>query len=397
MEALTRRFKHSFLGSDSTLNLVQNTIKRQIFGSAVADDAAIEKGFRYWEQEFFAPRTAYFFPPDDLIVHLMDLYFINIHPILPVLNRAFLKPGGGQAVPHRSTSGSRALGCFGGCFEDDPRVMIAGNTLSCGRRFVSQMRIVPNLSEPTVYDAQFYALMTLFCLGGVAPHITWMYLGLGARVIQYHGRFPRRSGIPDVEEELWNRAFWSILLLDGHLSAFLGRTPTIHAEEYDVPPPLEVDDEYWESGFVQPAGKPSALSFCVYFVRLFETMPVRWPNASGIFFDQSAMLQVTYHTLRITIHRLYINKQSPATGPSLFICVTAARSALNVAEIWTYRTQRVPSTWFFQFPIFVSAIILLLNVFATKRSPGSSRRVDHDKDLAQVQTALRIVRSTEGR
>ncbi|KAJ7625903.1 fungal-specific transcription factor domain-containing protein [Roridomyces roridus] len=449
MEALTRQFKHSLLGSDSAFNLVQNTItiKDKYLGRQ-SETTPLWKRISWdplpWEQEFFTPRSSNVFPPDDLIVHLMDLYFTHVHPILPILNRTFLKRQVEEKLyltdPHLEAVLLAVL-AIASRLSNDPRVMIAGNTLSCGWQFISQMRIVPNLSEPTVYDAQFYALMTFFCLGGLAPHITWVYLGLGARVIQYHGRFPRRSEIPDVEEELWNRAFWSIFVLDGFLSAFLGRPPTIHAEEYDVPPPLEVEDEYWESGFVQPAGKSSTLSFFVYFVRLFEilvkalhrlyasrpkkirmgwtaeheievvaeldslmnnfldSLPdhLRWPDASGIFFDQSAMLQATYYGLQIAIHRLYIHKQSPATGPSLFICVTAARSSINVAEIWTNKTQRVPSNWFFQCPVFISAIILLLNVFATKRSPGSSRRVDLDKDLAQVQTALRIVKSTEGR
>ncbi|KAJ7625970.1 hypothetical protein FB45DRAFT_922749 [Roridomyces roridus] len=449
IEAMTRQFKHSFLGSDSAFSLIENTITiRDKYLGRRSQTTPLSKRITWepfpWEQEFFAPRTSHVFPPDDLIVHLMDLYFINVHPVLPVLNRAFLERQVEDKLyltdPHLEAVLLAVL-AVGSRFSNDPRVFIAGETLSCGWRFISQMRIVPNLSEPTVYDVQFYTLMTLFCLGGVAPHITWMYLGLGARLIHYHGRFPRRSGIPDIEEELWNRAFWSMFVLDGLLSGFLGRAPTIHAQEYDVPPPLEVDDEYWETGFVQPAGKPSALSFFVYFVRLFEilvkalhrlyaskpkklrmgwtaedevdvvaeldslmnnfldSLPdhLRWPDASGIFFDQSALLQATYYGLQITIHRLYIPKQSPATGPSLFICVTAARSTVNIAEIWTNRTRRVPSTWFFQCPIFISAIILLLNVFATKRSAGSARRVDLDKDLAQVQMALRIVKSTQGR
>ncbi|KAJ7642084.1 hypothetical protein FB45DRAFT_365352 [Roridomyces roridus] len=448
IEALTRQLKHNLFGSDSTFHLIQNTITiKDKYLGRLSQTTPLARRVSWdplpWEQEFFAPRTSYVFPPDDLIGHLMDLYFINIHPTLPVLNRTFLQRQVEDKLyltdPHLEAVLLAVL-AVASRFSDDPRVMIAGDTLSCGWRFISQVRVIPNLSEPTVYDVQFYALMTLFHVGAVAPHITWVYLGLGARVIQYHGRFPRRSGIPDVEEELWNRAFWSIFLLDGLLSGFFGRTPTIHAEEYDVLPPLEVDDEYWEADFVQPAGKPSALSFFVYFVRLFEihvkaldrlyaskpkklrmgwtaehemevvaeldslmnnfldSVPnhLRWPDATGIFFDQSAILQATYYGLQITIHRLYIHKQSPATGPSLFICVTAARSALKVAEILTNRTQRVPSTWFFQCPIFISAIILLLNVFTTKRSAASFRRVDLDKDLAQVQTALKIVKSTEG-
>ncbi|KAJ7630268.1 hypothetical protein FB45DRAFT_531692 [Roridomyces roridus] len=75
-----------------------------------------------------------------------------------------------------------------------------------------------------------------------------MYLDLDVRFIQYHRNY--------VEDERWNRAFWCIIL-DGKLSTFLGRTPSLHAdsEDFDVAPPLEVDHEYWEfpHGFLQPS------------------------------------------------------------------------------------------------------------------------------------------------
>jgi hypothetical protein len=39
---------------------------------------------------------------------------------------------------------------------------------------------------------------------------------------------------------------------------------------YDVEPPLEVDDEYWDDGFTQPPGKPSQLSFFICHLQLVE-------------------------------------------------------------------------------------------------------------------------------
>jgi hypothetical protein len=41
---------------------------------------------------------------------------------------------------------------------------------------------------------------------------------------------------------------------------------------YDVELPLEVDDEYWSRGFVQPLGKPSQLSYFVCRSRLCEVI-----------------------------------------------------------------------------------------------------------------------------
>lgn len=47
---------------------------------------------------------------------------------------------------------------------------------------------------------------------------------------------------------------------------------TLEYYSYDVDPPLEVDDEYWEQDFVQPPDKISSLSFFAHFARLFEVI-----------------------------------------------------------------------------------------------------------------------------
>jgi hypothetical protein len=44
------------------------------------------------------------------------------------------------------------------------------------------------------------------------------------------------------------------------------------AIRYDVELPLEVDDEYWDSGFTQPPEKPSQLSFFACHIRLCEVV-----------------------------------------------------------------------------------------------------------------------------
>jgi hypothetical protein len=41
---------------------------------------------------------------------------------------------------------------------------------------------------------------------------------------------------------------------------------------YDVEFPLEVDDEYWDQGFVQPPETPSRLSYFVCHLRLCEVI-----------------------------------------------------------------------------------------------------------------------------
>ncbi|KAJ7627372.1 fungal-specific transcription factor domain-containing protein [Roridomyces roridus] len=448
VKELTGQFKNHFFGSDSTFNLVHSAIatKEKYLGRPGMPDMpqrAMNWAPYPWEQDFYYSRPSYICPPPDLMYHLIELYFKHVHPIFPLLHRPLLERHVQEELHTRDPSFEAVLMALFGIasrYSDDPRVMIDGQAISSGWMFVSQIRMLPNFAEPTVHDVQFYCLMTLYCWGGTAPHLTWSYLGIGARLIQYHRRYSRSSGTPEIEDELWNRAFWSIFILDGMLSSFLGRTPTIHVEEYDVLPPLEVDDEYWDSAFLQPAGKPSNVSFFKYLVQLLEILAktlhrlyasktmkarmgwtpedemntvaeldsamnefidslpehLRWPGAQGVFYEQSALLYATYYGIQITIHRLYIHKRSPVSGPSLYICLTAARSTIGVAQTWMETTGRTPSTWFFQSPTFIGAIMLLLNIFATKRA-AAARRVDVDKDFALVGAAIRIVRTNAGR
>ncbi|KAJ7647928.1 fungal-specific transcription factor domain-containing protein [Roridomyces roridus] len=440
------KFRDNFYGSASTVKLVQDalTIKEKYLGHSTIRNPRLRRPMYWgqlpWEMECYFKPKCYTYPSPDLIDHLVKLYFTKVHPTFPVLHRpTFERDVAAELQLTHPSFGQVLLAVLatGALHSDDPRVMIEGNPLSSGFPFISQIQIVPNILEPTVYDAQFYSLMAYFSLGGSSSHLPWVYLGLGVRVVQFHGQFLRADGKPKLEDELWNRAFWSIFILDGWLSASFGRTPALRPKEYDVDPPLEVDDEYWDSGFVQPLGKPSSLSFFVHFVRLFEILGealrrlhaskalktrlgwtaeqeqqtvaeldslmqdlldsipthLRWDpvNLQDRFIDQSALLHSTYYWLQITIHRPYIHQRTPSAGPSLFICLTAARSALGVLDSWMRRPQCI-ANYFLQTPTFIFSLVLLLNIFANR---GAGVAIDADKDLARIKTAAELFKACE--
>ncbi|KAJ7647924.1 fungal-specific transcription factor domain-containing protein [Roridomyces roridus] len=450
LSTLSTQSAPKFFGSASYINLVQSTlaVKQEYLGRPLKPNPGLRRPLYWeqfpWEKELYTKRPVYSYPPDDLLNDLVELYFINLHPVFPVLHRNSFQRMVVEGLHREDPSFGAvllAVLALASRYSDDPRVMIEGNQLSSGWPFVSQVPIVTNVFEPTVYDVQFYCLMTLFSVGGSTAHILWVYMGLAVRFVQFHGPYLRRRDGHKFEDELWNRAFWSVFLLDIWLSTYIGRPPAIHAEEYDVDPPLEVDDEYWENGFVQPPDKPSALSFFVQLVRVSEilanalgrlyapkrlktrkgwttehekeavaeldsllnhfldTIPahLRWgsPGLQGVSFQQSATLYCTYYWVHLTIHRPYMQNKTPLAGTSLFICVTAARSALTVADVWAKQSHCVPPPFLQVWnAVFMSAVILVLNIFATKRA-GVAR--DVEKDLAQIQTATNIFKKYEAR
>ncbi|KAJ7814434.1 fungal-specific transcription factor domain-containing protein [Mycena olivaceomarginata] len=402
-------------------------------------------GVFQWEKEVYDQRPHYVFPASDLIKSLLDHYFSKIHPTIPILHRPSFELSVAKGL-HLTDSdfGGTLLSvlALASRYSNDPRVFVDRNvSLSSGWMFASQVRILPKLFQPTIYEVQMYCLLTLFALGTSGPQISWFYIGLGIRCLQQRGDYRRNSGDSESIHELWKRAFWSFVALERKLCFCMGRPPTLHPEEYSVETPLEVDDVYWDRGFVQPIGKPSELSYFVFHLRLCEILGdamrrlygskkskirmgwdgpqweqhivaeldsamndfldsipphLRWDSENppqGKFFEQCAVLHMTYNYVRISIHRRYVQRTTVGGVPSLSVCASAARAIIRTADIWLSKLQRVPLPHIID-AVFSSGIILVLNVLQTKRAGISMGK---NKDLLLVARAMDIFKFAESR
>ncbi|KAJ7114536.1 hypothetical protein C8R43DRAFT_961308 [Mycena crocata] len=455
--------KNRFFGESSIYLLVRNAIsaKEEFTGRPAVPEW---KRPEYWVTrpwELLREETPhYIFPDEDLIATLVELYFSNVHPTLPLLHRPTFE----RAVKddlhlrdHQFGALLLALLALASRYSDDPRVFVteANSTLSAGWIFFAQLPVIGKSWRdiPSLYEFQ-------------------LYCGLGIRFIQDRGehRRKREGARPTIEGELWNRAFWfdtasSHRIL--HLNAAYNnmrfyRTPfgyprrrvcrssflsvekraDLH-DSYDVDLPLMVDDEFMENpdpdqAFKQPPGKPSLVTYFVHHIRLCELLDstirrlyasaktrklmgwdggeweqhtvsnldsamnefldslpdhLRWdPDRTGVFLDQSAMLHTMYYQLQIMIHRPYIHTTA-LPFPSLAICTRAARSAINIVDVWLKHFRRVPLAPMLSAPFIFSAI-LLLNVFGAKRA---GLRIDLNKELAYVATAIEALKFWETR
>ncbi|KAF7328939.1 Fungal-trans domain-containing protein [Mycena venus] len=441
-----------YMGSASTFALADNAIamKEKYLGrSSPPSRRPLFWDVLPWEKEAYGlRRPRYVFPPHDLIVSLLNLYFTNVHPTIPILHR-----------PSFERSVARGLHLtdveFGGTllsvlavasrYSNDPRVFVDGDTsLSGGFKYASQLQILRKSFNPSIYQVQMYCLLTLFALGASLPQSSWLYTGLGIRFLQQRGEHRRKPEVHEAnaEDELWKRAFWSFIALERTVCLFLGRPMGLHTEEYDTELPLEVDDEYWDQGFTQPPGTPSQLSFFICHLRLGEILGdamrrlygtkksklmmgwdgpeweqravaeldsslndfqdsipphLRWDPENppqDTFFDQSATLHITYNYARIVIHRPYIQKvAAPAGPPSLSICAGAARSIIHTTDIWLHKLQRPPLPYLMN-PVFVSGVILVLYMLSTK---GAGPIDEKSKDLVLVATAVEVHKFAESR
>ncbi|KAJ7238811.1 hypothetical protein B0H12DRAFT_1237715 [Mycena haematopus] len=446
--------KTAYFGPASSFGLANNAIvmKEKYLGRPLRPHSCRPLFWNVlpWEKEALEQKIHYVYPPSDLISSLLDLYFANVHDTFPILHRPTFERSVADDLHLTDVDfGGTLLAVLAVAsrYSNDPRVFVAGDTsLSSGWKCIVYVPLLfARYATFSYVGFLFIQLMPLFALGTSAPQVSWLYIGLGIRFLQQRGehRRKRKGQTPNVEDELWKRAFWflSFVVLERLSCLFLGRPIGLHVEEYDVDLPLEIDDECWDTGFVQPPGTPSQLSYFICHLRLCEILAdamrrlygskkskillgwdgpaweqravaeldsamndfvdsiplhLRWDPESppqGTFFDQAATLHVIYNHILIAIHRPYIQRATSHGAPSLSICARAARAILNTAGIWLARLQRIPLPNLIN-SAFVSGVVLVVYMLATKRA---GLPVHRNKDLVHIATAMEVLKIAESR
>nr|VWO98984.1 Aspartyl proteinase [Ganoderma boninense] len=373
------------------------------------------------------------FPPPDAMAELVDRYFVHVNAYIMLLHRPTFERDLRSGL-HLRDRGFGAVVLL---------VCATGSAWAYGSLH-AQPRQTPGwqwfdtvssahfslIARPRLYDVQACA--------GTLP-----ILSLGIRMAQDMGAHRKKmySAAPTVEQELWKRAFWSLVSMDRLASFGMGRQCTIHDEDFDVDPLIECDDEYWShpdpsQAFCQPPGKPSTVAFCNAFIRLskiqafalrtiqftinksklilgyvgpewkqrivaeidslmnkwLDTIPahLRWdPNPEdALFLNQSAILYTNYYQLQIFVHRLFIpSPRRPLAHanlslPSMTICVNAARACLRVLDVQNRRAMTGRATIHamtpLQMPLFTVGVMLLLYLWCGARD---ARAVLEDVDV----------------
>ncbi|KAF9255570.1 hypothetical protein L218DRAFT_967177 [Marasmius fiardii PR-910] len=410
-----------------------------------------------WQAEFVDPEPNYTFPEEDLMQDLIELYFTNVNCYFPILHRGIFESAVGNRLHYRDRHFAAVLlvvCATGSRYSNDPRVFDdSQSTLSAGWKWYRQIRLVRSnfVKTPSVYELQLYCIAVFFIQGTSTAEACWIILAIGVRYAQDLGihRKPPSGSKPTVETQLWNRAFWGLIAIDVVMSSFLGRPRATNTDDFDLPLPIDCDDEYWETedpdqAFKQPAGKPSTMSFWVEFLKLLDIVGfaqrtiyavrrsdmwtrmgmsgpewnekivaeldsalnywvdqipqhLKWdPNSSApIWSNQSTILYVTYYWVQILVHKPFIsptNEEPVLTFPSLSICANAARSCCHIVDVQQRKTILVFPT--ILNAIYSSAIILFLN---TWRGNQMKTTPDAHRELTDVYKCVSILRLFESR
>ncbi|KAK7007914.1 Zn(2)-C6 fungal-type domain-containing protein [Favolaschia claudopus] len=375
------------------------------------------------------------FPAQHLLMHLTDLYFLNFNSILPILHRPAFNHNLDIDL-HRQNSAFGALVllvCALGCLYLDDA---AARRRALSWTFYDQVELCGQSLRrlPTLDDIQAYCLAAQFLHYTSNTRHAWLHAGFGLRLGQDIGLHRDKFNSQEVSltEDLERRVWWALLFLDSQFSIALGRSPAHDLIECDLRLPHECDDEdYPPTGSgVQPTNQPSAIAFFNTLMNLyrilhythsslyttvvnhmrvarlgildamgkeldstldkwFSNIPAHllWQpdRQDALFFDQSAVLYCIYYYARILIHRTFIpglpaQSMMPSNPNALDICTKAARACIEVAHIHQKRTSK--PLLFSQYPIFTSAIILLLNKWSDAETITISQADETNISLA---------------
>lgn len=228
------------------------------------------------------PSHSFVFPDDDLLPHLIELYFANLNTFIPILHRPSFERALAEGQHLKDRQLGQVLLAVCACasrYSNDPRIFSGAPTKSDqsrGWKWFTQIRPVASsfIAPPTVYELQLYAICVLYLQGSSTPEPCWALIGLGIRFAQDVGAHRKETlaSRSPFDRELWKRAFWALISFDIYISTVLGRPRATTADDYNQDYPIACDDEYWDGTepFIQPAGVPSTLVAWVHFLKLLH-------------------------------------------------------------------------------------------------------------------------------
>lgn len=237
------------------------------------DDAVTEEWFE-----------RYTLPDRDLINDLFDVFFQQLHPLMPIVHRPSLER---DLATGRADKDSAFRGfvftilAIASRFSNDPRVLAdSGDPDTAGDHFAAASRLYHQVYAASLINVQVMILTATFMHGAIGPGASWTVLGVAIRALQDIGLHQEKAyrGFSPYEQELRRRVFWGAFILDCIFSINMGRPLALKLSDCDVKLPLEISDEtlfQYEAGGALPtplarsaSDEPIVMSGFIHMIKL---------------------------------------------------------------------------------------------------------------------------------
>ncbi|KAF8605200.1 hypothetical protein BDV93DRAFT_76481 [Ceratobasidium sp. AG-I] len=207
-----------------------------------------------------APQDLWF-PPEDLLYSLVDLYFKRFNILLPLLHRPTFEAQLAEKLHWRDPSFAAVV------------LLVCAN----GSRFSDDTRVMPFYDDDIPLDEREFDAGILFyrqvdvCSVGVFPVdvlFEHQIIVLGAMYVTIGNPSAVNTHQKALNDEMWRRVFWSSYVLDVLFSTFYGRPTSVLSDQYDLAPPMpmEGEDPMAVNGFRQ------FTKFCEILTEITRTM-----------------------------------------------------------------------------------------------------------------------------
>ncbi|GAC96416.1 hypothetical protein PHSY_003996 [Pseudozyma hubeiensis SY62] len=226
----------------------------------------------------------YTLPEGDLIKDLLDLFFRQLHPLMPIVHRPSLERdlASGRADKDSAFRGFVfTILAIASRFSNDPRVLAdSGDPDTAGDHFAAASRLYHQVYAASLINVQVMILTATFMHGAIGPGASWTVLGVAIRALQDIGLHQEKAyrGFSPFDQELRRRVFWGAFILDCIFSINMGRPLALKLSDCDVKLPLEIDDDvlfHYEAGGPIPpppartaADKPIVMSGFIHMIKL---------------------------------------------------------------------------------------------------------------------------------
>jgi hypothetical protein len=218
---------------------VQNLRRKNLCGVGRDDE---DYGSEAWLRRYLLPER-------DLLNLLFNVYFSQLHPLMPLLHRPSMERDIelGRAEDDIAFRGLVfTVLAIASRFTDDRRVLAnPDDPNSAGDRFAAASRLYHQVHSASLINVQVLLLTCTFSSASLGPGVGWTVLGVAIRALLDIGAHQERAyaGLPLLEQELRRRAFWATHSLDCIMAINLGRPLGLRLGECRVNMPRAISDE----------------------------------------------------------------------------------------------------------------------------------------------------------
>ncbi|KAJ1311793.1 hypothetical protein OPQ81_010258 [Rhizoctonia solani] len=357
------------------------------------------------------------FPPDDLLASLVDLYFTRFNIILPLLHRPTFEAQLEQKLHWKDPSFAAVvlLVCANGSrFSDDTRVMPyyaedippESREFDAGILFYRQVDVCSMGVFPVdvLFEHQIMTLGAMY-LTIANPSAVLVTTGVGLRLSMQRGihrnawQGEANTHNKTLNDEMWRRVFWCSYVLDVLFSTFYGRPTSVLTDQYDLPPPVPMEGE----DFLAVTGFRHFTKLCEILTEITRTMSTS-PTAMDpriwlLLLNRSPgsrnVAKFIYHFSQILVRRQYAMVPGAGEpGKSLFedsrkVCLHSARS--NATMLGHYISiNRKPFPWLVP-STRETVVALVMSGLRLFRSNPQQSEENQDRLLQNCMDLLQLV------